>query len=150
MQGLMQEPHFPNAVQWSEDNLVAVAAGSSAVVLNPANLAGPRAHTPHRNPDPEHPPPPPRRYLAAPASHMLGQLLKLRDKKAGGSEGSRKAESEGSRREKESPMALARALAWAPAGSGEAGGCLLTVLYDDGQVRASAQRRNFATELYVE
>lgn len=147
MQGLMQEPHFPDAVQWSEDNLIAVAAGSSAVVLNPANLAGPRAHTPHRNPDPEHPP---RRYLAAPASHMLGQLLKLRDKKAVGSEGSRKVESEGSRREKESPMALARALAWAPAGSAEAGGCLLTVLYDDGQVRASAQLWNFATELDVE
>jgi hypothetical protein len=41
-QGLYTASTFPDAVQWSEDNLLAVGSGPSVVILNPCNLSGPR------------------------------------------------------------------------------------------------------------
>lgn len=41
--GLTTRPSAPNAVQWSADGVLAVAAGSAVVLANPANLQGPRA-----------------------------------------------------------------------------------------------------------
>ena len=38
-------PEYPAAVQWSEDNLVAVAAGPAVLVINPCQLRGPRGST---------------------------------------------------------------------------------------------------------
>ena len=38
-------PEYPAAVQWSEDNLLAVAAGPSVIIVNPCELRGPRAST---------------------------------------------------------------------------------------------------------
>ena len=38
-------PEYPAAVQWSEDNLLAVAAGPSVIIVNPCQLRGPRAST---------------------------------------------------------------------------------------------------------
>ncbi|DBA85227.1 TPA: hypothetical protein ACH3X2_005930 [Trebouxia sp. C0005] len=38
-------PEYPAAVQWSEDNLVAVAAGPAVLVINPCKLRGPRGST---------------------------------------------------------------------------------------------------------
>ncbi|KAL3160796.1 hypothetical protein ABBQ38_009207 [Trebouxia sp. C0009 RCD-2024] len=35
----------PAAVQWSEDNLLAVAAGPGVIIINPCQLRGPRAST---------------------------------------------------------------------------------------------------------
>lgn len=35
----------PAAVQWSEDNLLAVAAGPGVIIVNPCQLRGPRAST---------------------------------------------------------------------------------------------------------
>ena len=39
-QGLYNAPAVPNAVEWSEDNLVAVATGPAAVIFNPSHLPG--------------------------------------------------------------------------------------------------------------
>jgi len=79
--GLLQEPHFPNAVQWSADNLIAVASGASAVILNPCNLAGPRALLPTDGAGLERPP---HSDLEPPEGHVLGQLLRLRGEGARG------------------------------------------------------------------
>ncbi len=117
--GLLQEPHFPNAVQWSADNLIAVASGASAVILNPCNLAGPRALLPTDGAGLERPP---HSDLEPPEGHVLGQLLRLRGEGARGR-----------------PPAV-RALAWGPAGSAPGGGCLLTALYDTGHVRHAGPR----------
>lgn len=38
-------PEYPAAVQWSEDNLLAVAAGPSVIITSPCQLRGPRAST---------------------------------------------------------------------------------------------------------
>lgn len=38
-------PEYPGAVQWSQDNLLAVAAGPSVIIVNPCQLRGPRAST---------------------------------------------------------------------------------------------------------
>lgn len=38
-------PEYPAAVQWSEDNLLAVAAGPGVIIVNPCYLRGPRAST---------------------------------------------------------------------------------------------------------
>ncbi|KAA8533539.1 hypothetical protein F0562_031027 [Nyssa sinensis] len=39
---LVASPSYPNAVAWSDDNLVAVASGHLVTILNPAMLFGPR------------------------------------------------------------------------------------------------------------
>ena len=38
-------PEYPAAVQWSEDNLLAVVAGPGVIIVNPSQLRGPRAST---------------------------------------------------------------------------------------------------------
>ena len=38
-------PEYPAAVQWSEDNLLAVAAGSAVLIVNPCQVRGPRGST---------------------------------------------------------------------------------------------------------
>ena len=42
---ILGRPEYPAAVQWSEDNLLAVAAGPSVIIVNPGQLRGPRAST---------------------------------------------------------------------------------------------------------
>ena len=39
-QGLYVAPAVPNAVEWSEDNLLAVVTGPAAVIFNPCQLSG--------------------------------------------------------------------------------------------------------------
>lgn len=39
----VNRPHYPAAVEWSEDNLLAVATANTVVILNPAHLSGPRS-----------------------------------------------------------------------------------------------------------
>ncbi|KAK1666622.1 hypothetical protein QYE76_054781 [Lolium multiflorum] len=39
---LIASPSYPNAIAWSNDNLVAVASGHIVTILNPASLEGPR------------------------------------------------------------------------------------------------------------
>ncbi|XP_074319930.1 uncharacterized protein LOC141656775 [Silene latifolia] len=39
---LVNAPSFPNAVVWSDDNLIAVANGDIVTILNPENVQGPR------------------------------------------------------------------------------------------------------------
>lgn len=118
VQGLLQEPHFPSAVQWSDDNLIAVASGASAVILNPCNLAGPRALLPTDGIGLERPP---HSDLVPPDDHLVGQLLRLCGDGARGHQ------------------AWVRAVAWAPAGSAPGGGSLLTALYDNGNVRPAGR-----------
>ena len=126
-QGLLREAKYPGAVAWSDDNLLAVASGSSAVVFSPANLAGPRAHLPQEEEQEQEmgkkekgkkikvePKNAQRQIMEAPADHAMGQLLRMRDEA--------------------SVCAQTRGLAWAPSGTAPAGGCLLTVLSDDGKV----------------
>ena len=43
-------PEYPASVQWSPDNLLAVAAGAGVVVINPSHVCGPRGST--ANPEP--------------------------------------------------------------------------------------------------
>ena len=38
-------PEYPSAVQWSEDNLLAVAAGPAVYIVNPSGVNGPRGST---------------------------------------------------------------------------------------------------------
>ncbi|KAG2247791.1 hypothetical protein Bca52824_087419 [Brassica carinata] len=39
---LVTSPSYPNAVAWSSENLIAVAAGHLVIILNPAFPSGPR------------------------------------------------------------------------------------------------------------
>ncbi|KAG8077668.1 hypothetical protein GUJ93_ZPchr0007g5110 [Zizania palustris] len=39
---LTLSPSWPNAIDWSSENLVAVASGHLITILNPAALEGPR------------------------------------------------------------------------------------------------------------
>lgn len=43
-------PEYPASVQWSQDNLLAVAVGSGVVVISPDDVCGPRGST--ANPEP--------------------------------------------------------------------------------------------------
>lgn len=41
-QGLYNASAFPDAIHWSEDNLLAVGSGGAIVIMSPSDLSGPR------------------------------------------------------------------------------------------------------------
>jgi hypothetical protein len=41
---LTNRPCLVDAIKWSEDNLIAVAAAHSVVITSPADMCGPRGH----------------------------------------------------------------------------------------------------------
>lgn len=43
VQPTVNKPHYPGAIQWSEENLLAVATANTVVIMNPAHLSGPRS-----------------------------------------------------------------------------------------------------------
>ena len=116
--GVYRRPAFPDAVKWSEDNLLAVAAGSTAVILNPADLAGPRAFVAGEEADWEA-----TEVGAVPRSgdsNVHFRLLQPRRVLGGG--------------DKQKPTV--RSVSWSPAGCTSAGGCLLATVTDDHKVTA--------------
>lgn len=120
--GLANAPFTPDCCCWSEDGVLAVAAGHSAVLVGPSALGGPRAFaTPADAGDPT--------VLQAPgapadasadAHHELAHL---------------RAAALVSQYPAVQAGLAARALAWSPAGCGDAAGCLLAAVTSDHQVR---------------
>ena len=121
--GLANRPVGADCVKWSEDGVLAVAAGHSAVLLRPGDLAGPRAfaspgglcdvevlHAPGRPAKPTEDAHHELAHLRAAA--MVSQYPSLQAGLA------------------------ARCLGWSPAGCSAAAGCLLAVVTNDHQVRA--------------
>ncbi|XP_024538218.1 uncharacterized protein LOC9655725 [Selaginella moellendorffii] len=106
---LSATPLYPNSVRWSEDNLLAVAAGHMVTILNPASLSGPRSFvsvsvkpsfdfgTVNRD-ELKH--------------HLLMPLTLSRDSRA-----------------------VVRSIDWSPQGVGSHGGCLLAVATTDYRVK---------------
>jgi len=125
--GLSNRPQAPNAVAWSADGVIAVAAGPSAVLLSPGDLAGPRAFASAGNqPDPA--------VLQAPgepsdptqdAHHEVAHL---------------RVSAMASQYPALQAGLQLRGLAWSPAGCSQAAGCLLAVVTNDHQVRRGRGR----------
>lgn len=112
---LYNEPAYPNAVQWSQDNLLAVAAAHSVVILSPADLAGPRAFTVAKEFDvgPLQVDAVPRNY----PSNWRFQFAAIIENTI-----------------KEQNLVV-RSLSWSPLGCTQQGGCVLAVLTNDHKVR---------------
>lgn len=123
VQGLSNRPATPDCVKWSEDGVVAVAAAHSVVLLNPADLSGPRAFASAGNQcdlsvlqAPGMPADP-----TADAHHELAHLR------------------QGAMVSQYPLLQLslqARSLAWSPAGCAATAGCLLATVTNDHQVCA--------------
>lgn len=111
---LYSGPEFHNAVQWSEDNLIAVAAGRTVVILSPSDLSGPRNYItikPELNPlvlgcIPED------HANSIPLSILCSTELRF----------------------KEAASTVVRAVSWSPIGCSSSGGCVLAVLDNSNQV----------------
>ena len=119
--GLANKPVGPDCVKWSEDGVLAVAAGHSAVLLNPGDLSGPRAFaSPGNQCDvsvlqaPGSP-----REATADAHHELSHL---------------RMAAMVSQYPSLQVGLTARSLAWSPAGCSQAAGCLLATATNDHQV----------------
>jgi hypothetical protein len=116
---LYNAPGCHGAVQWSEDNHLAVATGHTVAILNPGALDGARA------------------YAQAAASGSLDALL------VDGVPGHpRRSESllwglVNEVAASEPRRASLRAIAWSPAGCTAQGGCLLTSVTKEHMVRRS-------------
>ncbi|CAD7696026.1 unnamed protein product [Ostreobium quekettii] len=117
---LSHTPAYPDAVQWSQDDLLAVAAGAVVVILNPFNLGGPRACAAGAPPDvgplvadcvPQRP------QSCLKFSVAALEEMRLRDA---------------------AWRAPARSLAWSPRGCAPDGGCLLARVLADHQVLVDA------------
>lgn len=112
---LYSSPAYPNSICWSQDNLIAVAAGHTVSILNPADVQGPKAFVLHHvQPStealdvqckPAHPQSVPPLVLAV----------------AAGDGGSGKC-------------VAVRGVTWSPPGAAADGGCLLATLTDDHKV----------------
>ncbi|GFR45416.1 hypothetical protein Agub_g6795 [Astrephomene gubernaculifera] len=115
--GIYQVPEALDCIKWSQDNLLAVAAGQSITIFNPAVLGGPRAFAPLRSVDLSAVAPGfrPKDWLdsaqfAMSAVHEVNLKNPVSDQSW-------------------------RAIAWSPMGCTSSGGCLLAALSPDFKVR---------------
>lgn len=116
---LYNAPQCPNAVQWSQDNHIAVAAGHTVAILSPGHLDGARA------------------FAATPVTADVSALQV--DGVPEDAEASANllwavaAELKASDPQQAQKVHV-RSLAWSPAGCTPQGGCLLTVVTTDSKV----------------
>ena len=117
---LYKPPSHPNAVQWSEDNLIAVCTGSGVTIVSPSNLNGPRG------------------YLSIRRNAEALTAMNVKPDKPNASLYVKLACVERITGAKPLYGGVAapavRAVAWSPTGCSTAGGCLIAVLSEDGQV----------------
>lgn len=116
-QWLYNAPLQPNAITWSQDDLLAVATGPVVVLLNPFHLKGPRSHisfTRHADPG-----------VALPGCHPQDRDASLQFSVA-----CMKLVKE---KEVATPPTV-RSLAWSPSNCGPDGSCLLAAVLSDNQV----------------
>lgn len=115
-------PEFPSAVQWSEDNLLAVAAGNFITVLNPGQLGGPRGFAAVDRP--------------APDSLCVG-VLPFFDARPSCGRYNRAVAYETNVCRDPNATASFRCVAWTSLGCTSQGGCLLAGVTDDHRVRTA-------------
>jgi hypothetical protein len=124
---LYNAPAFHSAVVWSDDNVLAVAAGTTVVLVSPADLGGARHYV----------------ALPQPAAPTAAQLKKgskpAEDKEPAAGCRPRRAAASATLplamlAEGDGGAVLARAVAWSPAGCAPGAGCLLAVLSSDHKV----------------
>ncbi len=120
---LYNVPEHYDAIHWSEDNLIAVAAGHTVVVLSPAQLQGPRSHLSTRTPEIE-----PLIAGCKPKNYDSSLHLAL------ALYGEMQAQEFGAK-------STVRAVAWSPAGCTPQGGCMLTCITSDHKVTTRAAPR---------
>jgi Transcription factor IIIC subunit delta N-term len=111
---VLNKPLFSSAIAWSEDNVIAVAMGAEVVLLDPSNLAGPRAFIALGQVDHKA-----LRVDAAPrngAENIHAHLAFLRETLPTSQQHS-----------------SVRSISWSPAGCSSFGGCLLATVTDDHQ-----------------
>lgn len=122
--GLANKPVAPDCVKWSEDGVVAVAAAHSAVLFNPADLAGPCA-------------------FASPGSQGDISVLQASGVPAEHTAHHELAHLRCAAMVSQYPSLQAglqaRSLAWSPAGCSWAAGCLLTAITNDHRVGGTAK-----------
>lgn len=111
----LSHPPCPvDAVKWSEDNLIAVASGHTAVIASPADITGPRAYAAIRTDSmPAH-------LGCKPAEHEYSVPIGLSCMLQTGPSGH--------------TATTVRGLCWSPTGCTASGSCLLTLVTSDGKV----------------
>lgn len=107
--GLYHRPQCYGALQWSEDNLLAAAAGGQVSVLSPGDLQGPRSFTAQGiQPLTADEPGP------VPTDHAINSAFQVQESAA--------------LSERSKATSTVRALAWSPRGLQASGECYLTVI----------------------
>lgn len=123
--GLANRPVGADCIKWSEDGVLAVAAGHSAVLLRPGDLAGPRA-------------------FASPGGTCDAGVLQAAGRPAKPTEDAHhelanlRAAAMVSQYPSLQAGLAARSLGWSPAGCSAAAGCLLAAVTNDHQVGSGA------------
>lgn len=114
-QHLLNYPPCPvDAVKWSEDNLIAVAAGHTAVIASPADITGPRGYAVIRTDSM------PAELGCKPSCYENSVAIGLSCMLQSGPTGH--------------TATSVRGLCWSPAGCTASGSCLLTLVASDGKV----------------
>lgn len=115
--GLFNAPNSLDCARWSEDNLLAIAAGASITILNPATLGITRAFAPYRSVDLSVWAPGfrPREWVDSP-QFALAAVTEVNVQASAGKQGW-------------------RCVSWSPAGCTPPGGCYLAALSTDHTVR---------------
>lgn len=111
---LGHRPCFPQAVQWSDDNLIAVAAGSAVAILAPWNMSGPRGYV-----------------STAKVEYLADQVGGLASPEDNNNIHCGLASLRARFGEK---LSTVRSISWSPVGCSSTGTCILAVLTDDHRV----------------
>ncbi len=116
-------PEHPAAVQWSEDNLLAVASGPGVIIINPCQLRGPRAST----------------VLPEPSTSLLEADAYPCDPQASVTYSATYLRTRGMYQHRSSQIASGRlavkSLCWSPLGCDLPGNALLTSITENQQAR---------------
>lgn len=120
--GVLNEPKYPDCIQWAEDGTLAIGAGNSITLLHPGNMPGPRCFVSlDGRCDPA-------ALNAAGQPENLGSLASYEFT-------SMRALTMKATYANVQTLAEARSMAWSPAGCGDTGSCLLAVVTVDHAVR---------------
>eukprot|EP01025_Chloroclados_australasicus_P007381 TRINITY_DN12371_c0_g1_i3.p1 TRINITY_DN12371_c0_g1~~TRINITY_DN12371_c0_g1_i3.p1 ORF type:complete len:1517 (-),score=159.37 TRINITY_DN12371_c0_g1_i3:1088-5638(-) len=133
---LFNAPSYAGALSWSEENLIVVAGGSTVVILSPGSFEGtrqlitlPSDHTPMQlnvNVQPC--------QLDMDLDYSMSCLKELKFRKKG-----------------KKYLPKVRCLDWSPSGCcEESGGCLLSVVYEDGQMLIYAPKNENGFQTWIE
>lgn len=123
---LNTSPAYPDAIHWSEENLILIGSTNNSIILNPYNLTGPRSYT----------------YQLIPKEPIYTQIHNEWIPKDTENSFEMYLKSLDMRKCDQDYKLIIKSVCWSPIGCTNQGGCLMACVTSDGQVIISILNLN--------